>query len=219
MLRPSLIASLLLCCLTAAMAPATAQDGLPTMDELLARLDATPVPGPAGPSDPKMPTPFALPPDPPADAAIVTAIAATIRELVACANTGHPLYQVPFSTDACLRRTPFTEEWVEFVDIWLGRSGVPVPDPEEQEVLLGMREARLLTDGRVGALVDWLFPLSVGSPLLQTEFVTFAEQPDRRWLVDEVVRNLETQYPSTVPGVPTALPEVRTSIDPVLIWC
>lgn len=244
--RSSLLASLL--ALLGLVAPMVcgAQAGLPvtpdpkectrqppTVDAFLARLNLTPEPplppSPAGaPSPTSSPTAlaappsFALPDGPPVDAATHDAIVATLRELVACRNTAHPLAEVPFVTERCLRgewgtgSIPY--EAVDFFRFW-EESPLLSELPQRLRVtLLGVRETRALPDGRVGALVDWLEPAATYTTL-GVEFVWFAPQPDGRWLADDAVLDLEGQHPAPPPpGTPTV--RVGRPFNPVpLVYC
>jgi hypothetical protein len=63
-----------------------------------------------------------------------------------------------------------------------------------------VREARVLEDGRVGALVETIFPDEAPGP--QVDFIIFVQE-DGRWLLDEIIEDLETQYPPTA-ATPTS---------------
>ena len=60
-------------------------------------------------------------------------------------------------------------------------------------MLVGVREARVLPDGRVGALVDDHDPTEPGAPPVSTDFVIFAREGDR-YVMDQVIAGLEMTY-------------------------
>jgi hypothetical protein len=179
--------------------PAMCQVQPLTVDELLERMGAAPLPATpgsmgAGGTPPPAP-PFTLPAGEPADAETVADLTATMVGTLACQSTGNWLAVFTFYTDDFLRRLRddviITEQ-----DIAGWREATPEPmAPEEYTMFLGVREARVLPDGRVGALVDADFKAEEG---LETDFVYFARH-DGRWLIDEVVFALEEQYPPATP--------------------
>jgi hypothetical protein len=58
--------------------------------------------------------------------------------------------------------------------------------------LIAIHDVVVLPDGRVGALVEAIFPDE--APGIQVDDFYFAEQ-DGRWLVDGIVEDLDGQYP------------------------
>ena len=60
-------------------------------------------------------------------------------------------------------------------------------------MLVGVREARVLPDGRVGALVDDHDPTAPGAPPVSTDFVIFAREGGR-YVMDQVIAGLEMAY-------------------------
>jgi hypothetical protein len=171
------------------------------VDELLERMGDVPLPATpgsmgAGGTPPPAP-PFTLPAGEPADSETVAALTATMAEHIACQNTGNWLAVFTSYTDDFLGQLR-ADAIITAQDIASWREATPEPvAPEEYTTLLGVREARVLPDGRVGALIDADFKAEEG---LETDFLYF-EQHDGRWLIDEVVFALEEQYPPVV-GTP-----------------
>ena len=173
-----------------------------TIDELLALTGATPIPGtPNAGMEETAATPaaFALPEGEPADEETVAAVTATLREALACLNTGNFLTAFAFFSEDFQRRDleefPITEADVAFFE------ATPQALPAEWHAsLLAVREARVLEDGRVGALVETIFPDE--APGAQVDFIIFVEE-DGRWLLDEIIEDLEAQYPPTA-ATPTS---------------
>jgi hypothetical protein len=59
----------------------------------------------------------------------------------------------------------------------------------------------MLDDGRVGVLADTIFPDE--EPGIQTDFFYFAKE-DGTWKFDEIIGDLEGQYPPDAMGTPVA---------------
>lgn len=178
-----------------------------SIDDLLAEYGATPVaatPSVGEAASPAAspatgPAAFTLPAGEPADGPAVEAITATLRELLACANTGNFLVFFEFITEDLAEEftaEPISQEEVDFL-----RGTLPALPPEQYGTLVDVREATLLPDGRVGALVDTIFPEE--GPGVQTDWFVF-EEVDGRWLIDEIVEDLEGQYPPTETATPAA---------------
>lgn len=129
------------------------------------------------------------------------AIVATMREVVACLNTGSALTLFAFVTDDFVRYaieiSPITRQ---LVDVFAAGSPAFLP-PEGYGSLVAVREVTVLPDGRVGALVDTIEPPE--SPDVQTAYYVFVEE-DGRWPIDERVENLEEQYPPEPVATPAA---------------
>jgi len=148
---------------------------------------------------------FALPDGEPADEETVAAITATVREAIACTNTGNFLLVLAFVTDDYVRETsegePLTEEDAAFYE------ATPPPLPEDQYLTLhAVREVRVLGDGRVGALVESQNPTTIPGDrdTIDVDFFIFVEE-DGRYLIDESVENLEDQFPpESEPATPEA---------------
>ena len=172
-----------------------------TIDELHAQL-GTPVPAP--PEAPQSmstpvggPTAVSLPEGEPADTATVAAITATAVEAYACFNAGDYLRAFALYSDGALLRfaeqAPFTEDIAAFF------LATPQAFPEEfRSSVLAVREARVLPDGRVGALVDTDDPTSPPEGT-DVDFVIFVEQGGR-YLIDEEITDLEGSPAAGTPG-------------------
>lgn len=127
-----------------------------------------------------------LPDGEPADEALVAAVTAVERELLACLNAGETPRALALLTDESVLR-------------WLGVGSVG-------ELVLGLpgyaaitlravRDVRRLPDGRVGAVVEWGLSREAGFQD-QVLFHVYRRVGDR-WLLDEEVT-------FAVPGTPTA---------------
>jgi hypothetical protein len=204
--------------LVAARAPVAAQDATPialpvtpdpaaclveprTIDDLYGLL-GTPVPvsaqeEPSESSPASDPTEVSLPAGEPADSAAVTAITATIVEAYACFNAGDYLRAFALYSDGALLR--FTEQGPFTEDIAAFFLATPETFPEEfRSSVLAVREARVLSDGRVGALVDTDDPTSPPEGT-DVDFVIFVEQGGR-YLIDEEITDLEGSSAAGTPG-------------------
>ena len=148
---------------------------LSSLQALTSPTAATPVPSPA-------PGPDGLPVGAPADAATLAGIAATARELVACLNAGEFLRGLALYSDAFLRADlagsgGITEE------AYAARA-TPFPRPPAAWfTLTEVRDARLLADGRAGAVVGIRGP---GAAAADLSFLIFVKASDR-WLLDGVI--------------------------------
>jgi hypothetical protein len=146
-----------------------------------------PAASPAGPGSTASPTPvreptgpgrlreITLPEGDPAPPEAVAAMLATLDQFVACANAGDSLRLMALVTDDYLRGG-FGDTGLTKADV-AAFVGTPSPiAPEDQRVVAGIREARLLPGGQAGALVDLA---AVAGPVpgeIRTDFVVF--QPD-----------------------------------------
>ncbi|MEA2513136.1 MAG: hypothetical protein QOF33_2137 [Thermomicrobiales bacterium] len=169
----------------------------PTPAEFVAMANASPQAGTDDAMAAATPSTFTLPEGAPADEETRQAVIQTLREVVACINAGDYLafyaYASPRLLHEQLAGEGITEENIAAV-------GTPVVVAEGQRAtLVDVREVIVLPDGRVGALVDTIFPEE--QPGVQTDFFAFVEQ-DGRWLIDEIVEDLEGQYPPE--ATPTA---------------
>lgn len=140
---------------------------------------------------PATPDPLLLPDGDPADEATVTAITETMREAIACINSGSPLRFFGLTTDAFVRSAleadPITEEELDAAIQSIPASPVGVPE-ESYISLIDVRDARELPDGRVAALIETGFPPEAGGEST-VDFFIFAEQ-DGRLLIDEVIEEV-----------------------------
>jgi hypothetical protein len=177
-----------------------------TSDELYAVIgtpvSGTPMAGTDGETNGPEASPmaFTLPTGTPADEATRAAVTSTLRMVLACFNAGNYLAYLALSTDASMQadfgETPLTEEDAAFL------VGTPqASDPSMWATLVAVRDVILLDDGRVGALVDTIFPDE--EPGVQTDFIYFANE-DGTWKFDDIVEDLEGQYPPEAMGTPAA---------------
>jgi hypothetical protein len=134
-------------------------------------------PAMAGPGD--MPHENDLPQGTSVDPATVDAVAAVQRKWVACQNAGDLPRLLALETDAAVRQFV-----VELVDEWDAILAASLPLPMDQRIaLFPLRDARLLPDGRVGAIVEWA---SADDPFrVDVSLFVVYEQVDGRWLIDE----------------------------------
>jgi hypothetical protein len=129
--------------------------------------------------------------EPPKEA--VDGVVATIVQNIACRNGGDLLAALGGVTDTYLQSqvaAGFLDE-----DLLTVLAATPTALPEEQQLqLLDTREFALYPDGRVGVLVYYRTPAEPESGVdgLQIELWIFQES-DGRWLLDEVIANLEQQ--------------------------
>lgn len=152
-----------------------------TLDEVVGIWRSAAAAAPAG--TPAAPAPFVVPSGTPADGETVAAIAATVRQLVACLNAGDYLRIFSFSTDRRL--------FVDFSDdiaqglaeidlVTLVTRAAPL-SPDLQMPMLVVKDVRILADGRVGAIL--IDALEQSGDSLGT-FVTYVKSGDR-WLMDD----------------------------------
>ena len=145
--------------------------------EFFQQLAGTPGVGEATPTGAMTGSPAAgqQPQGEPADEATIGTITATYRELIACLNGGDFLRAYALYTDDYLRRN-LTQEGLQRL------TATPVPVQESARVAFGgVRDAVMLPDGRVGAVVDVASPVAGGT---STTYTVFAQAGDR-WLIDE----------------------------------
>ena len=153
--------------------------------EGMSALSATPgTHAPAGTWPTQVPTEADLPGGPPADPATAAAVAAAARAYVACVNRWDLARLLALATDAYVRRFvaaegPVTPRWYEEL-------ATPQPaGPEWRATLLAVRDARVLADGRVGAILVVRHPRPGAESVTTTLFV-FARAGDR-WLLDDAI--------------------------------
>lgn len=226
MRRWSLAGSLLTLALLVAMISArtaVAQEATPAVDmspnadectaeprrlEELQALVGTPFPEGAGEATSaaleKTQVAVELPEGTPADEATVQAITAAVRRQTACYNAGDYLAGFAGCTDEFL----ISQVGLALfdADMIATLSSTPVPLPEEQQTtLLGIREVRVLPDGRVSALVDYTSPTPQAEGIngVETDLWIF-EQVEGEWLLDEVTQDLEGHLGPEGIATPTA---------------
>jgi hypothetical protein len=137
------------------------------------------------------PTPFAMPEGEPADEAVLAEVTALYEQLIACLNAGEYLRAYALYSDEYLERN-LSEEILDTLQ------ATPVPAEESmQSEFGGVLEARLLEDGRVGALVSTSNPQS-GEVLV---FAILRRDDDRMRIDEEQVVEAEG-LPATPAGTP-----------------
>jgi hypothetical protein len=185
----------------AAVTPATvrAQDGTPAPDFV--------IPNPAecevAPRSPESiaaalasslagtpPNPADLPSGEPAVAATLADVTALARQAAACGNAGDYRRVFALYTDDGLRafsadRGLTAEQLVGFL------AATPVPVPEEARQGVRVREARVLPDGRVTAIIEFRSPAGIGTVL-----VVLVRQEGRFRVDSEVVVPPATATPA-----------------------
>jgi hypothetical protein len=118
---------------------------------------------------------------------------------LACFNAGNVPAFLALATQHYLQADadePLTDEVLAFLQ------ATPQPaDPGSWNTLVAVRDAIMMDDGRVGALVDTIFPDE--EPGVQTDFIIFA-QDDGEWKFDEIIEDLEGQYPPADVATPAA---------------
>ncbi|MBX3069198.1 MAG: hypothetical protein KF883_01720 [Thermomicrobiales bacterium] len=151
-----------------------------TIEELTAIL-ATPVP--AGGS----PVAFSAPAGLPVDDDVAKEIEATIAHLFACLNAGETLRAYALYSDDYLHHILATQSPTELTALATPR---PV-DTDEHTIVLGVENPQRLPDGRVYATVI-LDPALIP---VQKRFGFFLVKQDGRWLIDDVLDELEFSLP------------------------
>jgi hypothetical protein len=129
--------------------------------------------------------------EPPKDA--IDGVVATIVQNIACRNGGDVLAAYGGVTDAYLQSQVAAGYLDE--DAMAALAAPPTALPEDQQLqLLDTRDFALYPDGRVGVLVYYRTPAEPESGVdgSQIELWIF-EQTEGRWLLDEVIANLEQQ--------------------------
>lgn len=156
----------------------------------------------------------ALPSGPEANDEEVAGITAATRELVACANARDPFriiallspdFQVALAGAALGLQAQVDDGGTPGADIQATlEERFPVPinvedvDAMQEVAMIPIRDARLLPDGRVGAVLEPVVA-GIGQPI--GFFVTFTLSGER-WLIDdvEVIRPATTGTPAATPG-------------------
>ena len=137
---------------------------------------------------------FILPEGEPADEATIAAITATAQNWVACVNSGQYLKLLSLFSDEWLyleySDPPLTKE--QIADL----SATPVVVPRKlYGSLVAVRDVRVLPDGRVAALVETDYPEEPPEGV-EVDFLVFVQR-DGQWFIDDLVEDLEDQYPPT----------------------
>jgi hypothetical protein len=135
----------------------------------------------------------ATPPAPPElegtamDEAVTHAVEGVIVEVFACLNAGEPLRAYTLYSDAYLRQVLAGQDADDLQQL----ATPALLDEEEWTVIVAIRDIRLLEDGRVYATVV-LDPALIP---VQKIFGFFLVREGDRWLVDDVLDELEFQLP------------------------
>ena len=191
--------------LTLAMiGPVVAQEASPTPDApgsrecTVAPVDISTLLGSAGAADPNSPLfstqpvdEASLPDGPAATDEELAGIEDSVRQLVACANAFDPFRILALISDRYIGQLASAalaaQDQPELAEQLLLRFPVPLGAVAGGEPvgMIPVRDARLLPDGRIGAILEASIP---GAAADQTAlfYVAFVKQDDR-WLVDEVV--------------------------------
>lgn len=219
----SLFAIVLFLTLTLPQA-ASAQDATPAADmspnadectlaprnlEDLQGMVGTPFPEGAGEAtsaaNDKAKVPVELPSGTAADAATIDALTAAIHRQIACFNAGDGLSGFAGTTDEFIKSQVGLALFDQDLIAFLTASPVALSE-EQQTVLLGVREAMVYSDGRVGALVDYMGNLPPGQEGIngvETDLWIFEKVGDE-WLLDESIQDLEAEYGPPGIATPTA---------------
>ena len=174
-----------------------------TVDELLARLNVTEVP--ATPESTAVATPLvpeeetaspaaqvSLPDGDPADEATIAAVTKTMRQVLACENAGNTLGSFALLSDSFVRESQAEEPFTKDDAALLAASPEALP-ADVRATLYAVHDVRVLAGGRIGALVETDFPDQPPDGI-EVDFLFFIEQ-DGRYLIDDVIEDLEGQYP------------------------
>jgi hypothetical protein len=159
-------------------------------------------PAPAEPVEPAG-TPRLLRPElpdaPPAGPAATAAVGETMTRYLACANASDVIGLMSLVSDEFLRYT-FGAGRLSEADLRAyAAASRPLPEADQRR-LVAVREARLLADGRVVALVDHAPVASTNPNAVATDLVTFVPV-DQRYLIDRYLAGVTIWFgPNVTPG-------------------
>lgn len=139
--------------------------------------------GPAQGDDGQVLEPRPLPEGVPADAATTEAIAAVVRKLEACLNSGDQLRLYSLFSDDQFRQMPRIDDVVAELRALENVTPTPVPEGRRQ-VLVGPWHVEILEDGRVFAAVLFRFEDEADYPS-STKALLFVQQ-EGQWLIQEM---------------------------------
>lgn len=173
--------------------------------------------GATGAADPNSPlfatqpvTENSLPDGPAVTDEELAAITGTVRQLVACANAFDPFRILALISDKYIGQLASAalaaQDQPELAQQLLLRFPVPLGavDGGAPVAMIPVRDARLLPDGRIGAILEASIASATGDDTMALFYVSFVDQ-DGRWLVDEV-----TPVTSDLFGTPAATPVAIT---------
>ncbi len=200
-----------------------AQDASPATD-IPAASDCTVAPaeittllGSAGGADPASPLfttqPVAeatLPDGPAVTDEELEGITDTVRQLVACANAFDPLRILALISDQYIGQLAnaalAAQERPDLAQQLLVRFPVPLGaiDGSQPVGMIPIRDARLLPDGRIGAILESTISGTTGDAVTALFWVAFVDGDDR-WLVDEVLPVVSEAF-ATPAATPQATP-------------
>lgn len=137
-----------------------------------------------------------------ADPATVAAVTAAAREFAGCLNAGDIPRWLALMTDRLLPKVVGSFGMAALLEA----TGTPIPGeiPEPKIVTVRIADARVLPDGRVGAVVAWTVRQAPGEqPLPEANFHIF-QRVGTHWLLDEEMSG----YVEAEPG-----PDSRREVD------
>ncbi|MFL5762005.1 MAG: hypothetical protein ACJ789_20085 [Thermomicrobiales bacterium] len=155
---------------------------------------ATPVAAtPAAATPTASPVTTAMPAGTPADATTVAEVQATLRETVACINTGQILKVVQFYSDDLLRSI-IAGYPLEQLQQGTPVAGTPVPLPQAQQTeLIGISGMVVTPDGRVAVVVTGD---NHAEPSPPSDTLFYFVKVGDKWLVDDFVTDVNVATPA-----------------------
>ena len=153
----------------------------------LAALFATPA---AGATPATMRPDGTVPGGTPADAATTAALTATISGWLACQNAGESLRAWSLFTDRYLRHLLDRQGGLGIVT-WSSLATPNPAPPDRLARIAGVRDARVLPDGRAGATVTLTYP---SVPMPKHFFFVFERVGDT-WLIDGILGEISFEVP------------------------
>ena len=146
-------------------------------------------PGVPGTPLPDLPAALATEADLPrsrkADAETLAALTAAARQITACRNAGDARRFLALTTDGYLRRSVADLSADELTAFLTALAAPPAPRPEsEWTTLVAVRDARIMGQDRVGAVVETDDPTDPDGD--HPAFAIFVQERDR-WLLDATI--------------------------------
>ena len=148
-----------------------------------------------------------LPDGPEATEEELAGITDTVRQLVACANAFDPFRIMALVSEQYIGQLVnaalAAQEQPELAEQLLVRFPVPLGAVEggEPVAMIPIRDARLLPDGRVGAILEAQLATGTSDDVTALFYVAFVDVEDR-WLVDEV-QPVSSELFGTPPATPS----------------